>query len=158
MEWVWITLGTLLTIAGIVGCIIPLIPGPPLSYAALLIIHFTLDEPYTSRFLILWLILTIVVTLLDYYVPIWGTKKFGGSKSGMWGSTIGLIIGICVFPPFGIIAGPFIGAVAGELLAGKDMSNAMRSGLGSFLGFIAGTIMKLTISLIMGFHFFKAII
>lgn len=158
MEWVWITLGTLLTIAGIVGCIIPLIPGPPLSYAALLIIHFTLDEPYTSRFLILWLILTIVVTLLDYYVPIWGTKKFGGSKSGMWGSTIGLIIGIFVFPPFGIIAGPFIGAVAGELLAGKDMSNAMRSGLGSFLGFIAGTIMKLTISLIMGFHFFKAII
>jgi uncharacterized protein YqgC (DUF456 family) len=158
MEWVWITLGIILTIAGIVGCIIPLIPGPPLSYAALLIVHFTLNEPFSNRFLILWLLLTILVTLLDYYVPIWGTQKFGGSKSGVWGSAIGLILGLFIFPPFGIIAGPFIGAVAGELLGGKDMSNALRSGFGSFLGFIAGTIMKLVVSLIMGFYFFKAII
>lgn len=158
MEWIWITLGTLLTIAGIVGCIIPLIPGPPLSYAALLLLHFTLNEPFSNRFLAVWLLLTIFVTLLDYYVPIWGTKKFGGSRSGIWGSTIGLIIGLFFFPPFGIIVGPFIGAVAGELLVRKDMSDALRSGFGSFLGFIAGTIMKLTVSVIMGFYFFKTII
>ena len=158
MDWVWITLGIILTIAGIVGCIIPLIPGPPLSYAALLIVHFTIGDLFSNRFLILWLLLTILVTLLDYYVPIWGTQKFGGSKSGVWGSAIGLILGLFIFPPFGIIAGPFIGAVAGELLGGKDMSNALRSGFGSFLGFIAGTIMKLVVSLIMGFYFFKAII
>lgn len=158
MEWFWITLGTILTIAGLVGCILPLIPGPPLSYAALLIAHFTLGEPFTSRFLTVWLILVVLVTLLDYYVPIWGTQKFGGSKSGVWGSTIGLIIGLFFFPPFGIIAGPFIGAVVGELLIGKDMRIALRSGLGSFLGFITGTIMKLAVSLFLGFHFFKAVI
>lgn len=158
MEWVWITLGTLLTIAGIVGCIIPLIPGPPLSYAALLILHFTLDEPFSSRFLIVWLLLTILVTLLDYYVPIWGTQKFGGTRGGMWGSTIGLIIGLFFFPPFGIIVGPFIGALVGELLGGKEISSALRSAFGSFLGFIAGTIMKLTVSAILAFYFFKAII
>ena len=158
MEWLWITLGVILTIAGIVGCILPLIPGPPLGYAALLIVHFTLDEPFTANFLIMWLLLTIVVTLLDYYVPIWGTQKFGGSRSGIWGSTIGLVIGLFFFPPFGMIIGPFIGAVAGELISGKNTSAALRSGLGSFLGFVAGTVMKLAVSLIMGFYFFKAII
>ena len=158
MEWIWITLGIILTIAGLVGCILPLIPGPPLVYAAIMIAQYTLDKPFTTRFMVVWLILVFVVVLLDYYVPIWGTKKFGGSKSGVWGSTIGLIVGLFFFPPFGIIAGPFIGAVVGELLIGKDMQKALRSGLGSFLGFITGTIMKLAVSLILGFYFFKAII
>lgn len=158
MEWFWITLGIILTIAGLVGCILPLIPGPPLGYAAILIAQYTLDKPFTNQFMVVWLILVILVTLLDYYVPIWGTRKFGGSKSGVWGSTIGLIIGLFFFPPLGIIAGPFIGAVVGELLIGKDMQIALRSGLGSFLGFITGTIMKLAVSLFLGFHFFKAII
>lgn len=158
MEWFWITLGIILTIAGLVGCILPLIPGPPLGYAAVMIAQYTLDKPFTTRFMVVWLILVFLVTLLDYYVPIWGTKKFGGSKSGVWGSTIGLIVGLFFFPPFGIIAGPFLGAVVGELLNGKDMQRALRSGLGSFLGFITGTIMKLAVSLFLGFHFFKAII
>lgn len=158
MEWFWLTLGVILTIAGLVGCILPLIPGPPLVYAAVMIAQYTLDKPFTTRFMVVWLILVFIVVLLDYYVPIWGTKKFGGSKSGIWGSTIGLIIGLFFFPPFGIIAGPFIGAVVGELLIGKDMQRALRSGLGSFLGFITGAIMKLAVSLFLGFHFFKAII
>lgn len=158
MEWLWITLGIILTFAGLVGCILPLIPGPPLGYAAILIAQYTLGKPFTTQFMAVWLILIILVTLLDYYVPIWGTRRFGGSKSGIWGSTIGLVVGLFFFPPFGIIAGPFIGAVIGELLIGKDMQIALKSGLGSFLGFITGTIMKLAVSLILGFHFFKAII
>lgn len=158
MEWFWITLGIILTIAGLVGCILPLIPGPPLGYAAIMIAQYTLDKPFTTRFMVVWLILVFVVVMLDYYVPIWGTSRFGGSKSGIWGSTIGLIVGLFFFPPFGIVTGPFIGAVAGELLAGKDMQRALRSGLGSFLGFITGVIMKLTVSLFLAFHFFKAII
>lgn len=158
MEWIWITLGIILTIAGLVGCILPLIPGPPLVYAALMIAQYTLDKPFTTQFMVVWLILVFAVVLLDYYVPIWGTKKFGGSKSGVWGSTIGLIVGLFFFPPLGIVAGPFIGAVVGELVNGKDMQIALRSGIGSFLGFITGTIMKLAVSLFLGFHFFKAII
>ncbi|MCB9016644.1 MAG: DUF456 domain-containing protein, partial [Lentimicrobiaceae bacterium] len=86
MEWVWITLGVLLTISGIVGCILPFIPGPPLSYAALLVLLLVDKDIFGSSFLLIWLIVTIAVTLLDYYVPVWGTKKFGGSSKGVWGA------------------------------------------------------------------------
>lgn len=86
MEWLWITLGVVIAIAGIVGCILPFIPGPPLNYIALLLLQFTMDPPpFTVKFLILWLVVTIIVTLLDYYVPIWGTRKYGGSNGGVWG-------------------------------------------------------------------------
>ena len=158
MDWIWITLGVVLAITGIAGCILPFLPGPPLSYIALLTILAIDPHEFSSRFLGIWLAITIAVTLLDYYVPIWGTKKFGGSSKGIWGATIGLIAGLFFFPPFGLIAGPFIGAFIGELIAGKDTPAALRSGFGSFIGFLAGTIMKLTVSIIMAFYFFRAII
>lgn len=158
MDWIWITLGIVLTLAGIAGCILPFIPGPPLSYIALLSLLLVNSDQFTARFMTIWLIITIIVTLLDYYVPIWGTIKFGGSSSGVWGATLGLLAGLIFFPPFGIIAGPFIGAIAGELIRGKDLKTAVKSGIGSFAGFIAGTVMKLVVSLIMAFHFFKAVI
>lgn len=158
MDWIWITLGVILTIAGIVGCILPFIPGPPLSYTALLSMLAVNENTFTAQFLGIWLVITIAVTLLDYYVPIWGTKKFGGSRNGVWGATIGLITGIFFFPPFGLIAGPFLGAFIGELISGKDTQAALRSGFGSFIGFVAGTVMKLAVSVIMAFYFFRAII
>ena len=158
MDWIWISLGVLFTIAGIAGCILPLIPGPPLSYIALLLLLAVNDQTFAPRFLIIWLLITVIVTLLDYYVPVWGTKKFGGSRKGVWGATIGLVLGIFFFPPFGMIAGPFLGAFAGELIEGKDTRTALRSGFGSFLGFVAGTVMKLTVSIIMAFYFFRAIL
>ncbi|NTW24647.1 MAG: DUF456 domain-containing protein [Lentimicrobium sp.] len=158
MDWIWITLGVVLTISGIAGCILPFIPGPPLSYIALLTLLVIDKNEFSARFLGIWLVITIAVTLLDYYVPVWGTKKFGGSSKGIWGATIGLIAGLFLFPPFGLIAGPFIGAFIGELIGGKDTQAALRSGFGSFVGFLAGTIMKLTISIIMAFYFFRAII
>lgn len=158
MDWLWISLGILLTIAGIAGCILPLIPGPPLSYIALLLLLVVDEQSFTPRFLIIWLLITVIVTLLDYYVPVWGTKKFGGSRKGVWGATIGLVAGIFFFPPFGMIAGPFLGAFVGELIEGKDTRAALRSGFGSFIGFLAGTVMKLTVSIIMAFYFFRAIL
>ena len=158
MDWIWITLGVVLTISGIAGCILPFLPGPPLSYIALLTLLVIDQNEFSTRFLGIWLVVTVAVTLLDYYVPVWGTKKFGGSSKGIWGATIGLIAGLFFFPPFGLIVGPFIGAFIGELIAGKDTSAALRSGFGSFIGFLAGTIMKLTVSIIMAFYFFRAII
>jgi len=158
MDWIWITLGVVLTISGIAGCILPFLPGPPLSYIALLTLLAIDQNEFSARFLGIWLVVTVAVTLLDYYVPVWGTKKFGGSSKGIWGATIGLIAGLFFFPPFGLIVGPFIGAFIGELIAGKDTSAALRSGFGSFIGFLAGTIMKLTVSIIMAFYFFRAII
>jgi uncharacterized protein len=152
-DLIWTIFGLLLLLLGITGCFLPVIPGPPLSWASLLIIQLHKEPPFTSNFLIIWALIVIMVSLLDYYVPVWGTKKFGGTKYGTWGSAIGILFGIFLFPPFGIVAGPFLGALIGESLAGKDISKALRSAWGSFIGFLAGTVMKLVISLIMGYYF-----
>ncbi|MBP6978790.1 MAG: DUF456 domain-containing protein [Bacteroidales bacterium] len=156
MDLVWIILGCILLIVGILGSFLPVLPGPPLAYIALLIQQFREEKPFSVNFLIIWAVVTTVVILLDYYVPIWGTKKLGGTKAGMWGATIGMFIGIFFLPPLGIILGPFIGAVVGEFTKGIDFKMAMKAGFGSFLGFIAGVVMKTVISLIMGFYLIRS--
>ena len=158
MDYVLIVFGIIFIVGGILGCVLPIIPGPPLSYVGLLLLHFTERYQFSSRFLVIWGILTIVVYALDYLIPAWGTKKFGGSKRGVWGSIIGLLLGLFFFPPLGIIIGPFLGAVIGELSAGKDSSSALKSGFGSFLGFLAGTLLKLITSGMMTWYFFKELI
>jgi len=158
MDYVLIGLGVVFIISGILGCVLPIIPGPPLSYVGLLLLHLSERYQFTSKFLIIWAVITAVVYALDYIIPVWGTKKFGGSKRGVWGSIIGLVIGLFLFPPFGIIIGPFVGAVIGELTAGKDQSAALKSGLGSFIGFLTGTLLKLITSGMMTWYFFKELI
>ena len=122
MDILLIIMGSILIISGLLGCFLPILPGPPLSYFALILLQFTSKKPFTTNELAVLAMATIIVTALDYFVPIWGTKKFGGSKYGVWGSTIGLIAGMFLFPPFGIIIGPFIGALIGELVAGPDIN------------------------------------
>lgn len=155
MDYVLIILGVLFIIGGILGGVLPVLPGPPLSYIGLLLLHFTEKHHFSTRFLIIWAIVTVVVYLLDYVIPAYGTKRFGGSNRGIWGSIIGLVIGLFFFPPFGIIIGPFVGAVIGELTSGKDSGTALKSGFGSFMGFLVGTIMKLIASGLMAWHFGK---
>lgn len=158
MDYILIGLGIILMIAGILGCVIPFMPGPPLNYIGILLLHFTSVFQYSNRFLVVWAIITIAVIVIDYFIPVLGTKKFGGSKRGVWGSVIGLIAGMFFFPPFGIIIGPFAGAVIGELTAGKDSKAALKSGFGSFVGFLTGTIIKLVTSGIMTWYFAKELI
>ena len=150
-------MGSILIISGLLGCFLPILPGPPLSYFALILLQFTSKKPFTTNELAVLAMATIIVTALDYFVPIWGTKKFGGSKYGVWGSTIGLIAGMFLFPPFGIIIGPFIGALIGELVAGKNSQFAFKSAFGSFIGFITGTFLKLITSFVITWYFFKAL-
>ncbi|KJF42138.1 DUF456 domain-containing protein [Draconibacterium sediminis] len=158
MDILLIVLGAVFIISGVLGCVLPIIPGPPLSYIGLLLLHFTERYQFSSKFLIIWAIITVVVYALDYLIPAWGTKKFGGSKRGVWGSIIGLVIGMFFFPPFGIIIGPFVGAVIGELTVGKDSGAALKSGFGSFMGFLAGTLLKLIASGMMTWYFVKEMI
>jgi uncharacterized protein YqgC (DUF456 family) len=158
MDIILISLGIILTITGILGCILPFMPGPPLNYAAILLLHFTSGFQFSNRFLIIWAIVTVAVVVLDYIIPVWGTKKFGGSKQGVWGSVIGLIAGMFFFPPFGIIIGPFAGAVVGELIAGNNSKDALKSGFGSFVGFVTGTLLKLIVSGMMTWYFAKELI
>ncbi len=158
MDYLLIALGIVLVLLGLAGCILPVIPGPPLCYAALLLMHFTEGTQFSARFLIIWAAITIIVSLLDYLLPVWGTKKFGGTRRGVWGSLIGLLAGLFFFPPFGIIIGPFIGAVIGELSNGKEAGAALKSGFGSFIGFLAGIIIKLMASGMMTWYFIRELI
>lgn len=158
MDYILIGLGIILLITGIAGCILPVIPGPPLNYAGLLLLHFTSKYQFSVRFLIIWAIINVMVYALDYIIPVWGTKQFGGSKAGIWGSVIGLVCGLFLFPPFGIIAGPFLGAITGELLSGKTSTAAFKSGFGSFLGFLVGTLLKLIVSGMMTWYFFRELL
>ena len=144
-------------VGGILGSVVPFLPGPPLSYTGLLLLHFTEKHQFSGRFLIIWAIVTVIVYLTDYAIPVWGTKHFGGSKQGIWGSIIGLIAGIFFFPPLGIIIGPFAGAVIGEFIAGKNSTAALKSGCGSFIGFIIGTFIQLVTSGLMAWHFARQV-
>lgn len=158
MDTLLIILGILLLIVGLAGCILPMLPGPPLAYGALILLQFTSKAPFEAKFLIFWAAITIVVTLLDYWVPIYGTKKLGGTKQGVWGATIGLLAGLFFFPPLGLIIGPFAGAFIGELVAGQSSDRAMKSAIGSFLGFLAGTLMKLVVTVFMIYYFIAGLV
>ena len=158
MDYLIYIIAGILSITGLLGCIIPGLPGPPFNFVALLLIHFTSSKPFTPQFLWVWAIVTVVVTIADYLIPVMGTKKYGASKWGIIGSFLGILAGFFIFPPFGIIIGPFIGAVAGELIAGKTSIAAIRAGAGSFFGFVLGTLLKLIVSGIMTFHFFRTML
>lgn len=150
-------LGTICMITGILGSLLPILPGPPVSFAGILLLHFSSYAQYEPRFLILFGALTAIVAVLDYVIPVWGTKKFGGSKYGTWGAAIGVVIGL-FFGPLGIIAGPFFGAVIGEIIYGRKSNEAFRAGFGSFIGFVTGTLMKMVLSIILAFYFFKELV
>jgi len=157
MDTFLIISGFILLLAGIAGCIFPFLPGPPLAYGSLILLQISSRNPFTESFLVIWALVTTAVVIADYYIPIWGTKKFGGTKGGVWGATIGLIVGIFFFPPLGLIIGPFLGAFAGELINKQDSNKAFRSAIGSFVGFVAGTLMKLGITVVMGYYFITAL-
>lgn len=148
-----IIIGAILSVAGIAGCIIPALPGPPLNYVALVILKFAAPESFSFSFLITWGILTLIVVVLDYVLPIVGAKRYNASRYGIWGSIIGMLIGIIFFPPWGMITGLLIGAIIGELIAGKENSEALRVGLATFFSSLIMIIVKLVISGILTFFF-----
>lgn len=141
-------------IFGIIGCLVPVLPGPPLNYIGIILLHFTRFGQFSQTTLIVLAVITIVVTILDYVVPVWGTKKFGGSKYGVRGATVGLMIGI-LLGPLGIVLGSLIGAFIGEMIYRDDIRYAVKAGFGSLLGFLAGIGLKLAASFIMTFYFIR---
>jgi hypothetical protein len=153
MDLFLLITGIVLLLLGIAGSILPVLPGPPLGYLALILLQLSSYRPFSTSFLVAWGLVTIAITILDYVIPVYGTKVFGGTKQGMWGATIGLIVGIFFLPPIGIIAGPFFGALIGEMIGGSRDTQAFRAAFGSFLGFLAGTVMKLILSFIFVYYF-----
>jgi uncharacterized protein YqgC (DUF456 family) len=153
-----IILAVICVIIGIIGCIIPGIAGPPFSYAALILLSIAKRwEPFSAKFLIIMAVITVIVTALDYILPAAGAKKYGASKLGFWGAIVGMILGIFFVPPLGMIIGAFIGAIAGELLKGRQSYEALKAGWGVFVGVMLGVLLKLTATGIMTFYFIKAL-
>ena len=142
-------LAIIAAIAGIAGCLIPAIPGPPLSYASILLLYLFNNADYeiTGRFLIIWIILVAMATIFDYVAQPYLTKVTGGSRLAVRCSIAGLIAGMVFFPPVGIIVGPFIGAFIAEYIINKKpLKNSLAAAGGAFLGFMLGTGMKLAVS------------
>jgi uncharacterized protein YqgC (DUF456 family) len=151
-----IIIGLLVALVGFAGCIVPLIPGPPLSFLALIILSYAKNwEPFSGTFLITMAVFTLAVTISDYVVPVGGAKKYGASKSGVWGSAIGMLVGLLFFPPWGMLVGAIVGSFSGELLAGKESKKALRAGWGVFVGNIVAMGLKLALSGIMLFFYVK---
>lgn len=138
----------LLAVLGIVGCIVPAVPGNVLSYLGLLAVACTDFASIDTVSLAVWGIASFLVVAADFYLPAWMTRRFGGSRAGAVGATVGVFAGLFLFPPLGILFGPFFGAVLGELTRDKhDSARALRSGLGSFLAFVVGTGLKLFVAI-----------
>jgi len=157
MEIVVAIFALLLGVAGIIGSIVPGIPGPPLSWVGMLILFICktgthAGEPMSLTLLLIFLAVTIIVTILDYTVPAYFTKVTGGSKNGAWGSVLGLFIGLFI-NPIAMIIGAILGAFLAELIfSKKNAGDSFASALGAFLGFLFGTGIKLISSSLMLYY------
>ncbi len=140
-------LGFVFVCLGIIGSFLPVLPGPLTSWVGLLILHLTQTIPMNWTFLGITLGIAFLIWILDYFIPAMGTKKFGGSKYGVYGTTIGLIVGLLSPIPFGILIGAFFGALIGELMYdSKDTNRALKASFGAFLGFLASATIKFSVA------------
>jgi len=154
-----IIVGFIVLALGIVGCVLPIIPGPPLSYLALILLSIARGwQTFSPAVLIVLGVSALLVTALDYLLPIITSKRKGAGKAGIWGSIIGMVAGIIFFPPFGMIIGTFLGALLGELLFSKHRENALKAGWGVFLGTMLGIALKLAVSGVIAFYFTQAVL
>ena len=150
MDILLLLLGLACMLVGILGSFLPVLPGPPISWLGLLFLILTQGVPNDWWMLGITAVVAIVVVALDYWIPALGTRKFGGSRAGMLGTVIGLIVAL-IFPVLGllgVILWPFIGALVGEIINKSDRKTALKAAFGSFLGFLTGTFLKFMVSII----------
>ena len=157
-EGITIAIGSILMILGLAGSVLPILPGPPLSFIGLFLLalvkHFS--TPLTPVLLIILAIVTILAIAMDYIIPLLGAKRYGASKWGVWGSVLGMVIGI-FWSPFGMLLGAFIGAVVVEWIVGKKKGEALRAGWGVVMGALFATILRLGVSGMMTYYFVLAL-
>ena len=158
LEGITIVIGSILILLGLAGSILPILPGPPLSFVGLFLLallkHFS--PPLTLTLVIILAIVTILVIVMDYIIPLLGAKRYGASKWGVWGSVLGMAIGI-FWSPFAMLVGAFIGAVVVEWLVGKKKGEALRAGWGVVMGALFATILRLGVSGVMIYYFVVAL-
>jgi len=158
MHIVLIILAFALLLIGLSGAVIPVLPGPPLSYVGLLLMQWSGYADFSIAFLLFWAVITAAVTIMDYFLPPLMVRWSGGSRAASVGSFIGTLAGIFIFPPWGFIIGPFLGALLGETINRRAIDGkAFKSATGAFLAFIVGSGAKLIASLIMIYYAIKAL-
>jgi len=178
MEIILVVLAFLLLLAGLLGSIVPVIPGPPLGFVGLLLLQWSGHGEFSAAFLWVWAGIAVAITVMDNILPAWMTKRFGGSRMAVIGSVIGLVAGMVFFAPIGLLAGPFLGALAGELLNNRILAGrsavggtkfdthakaarnvkALKVAFGAFLAFILGTGAKMIVGFIMIFYAVRAVL
>jgi len=158
LSAVLIALGIVALLIGFVGCILPVLPGPPIGFLAILLVWAAQDWQAETFGYVTVLVLagaTILVTILDLMAPVIGAKKYGASKSGIWMSILGMLVGMIFFPPLGMLLGAFFGALAGEYMAGKADGEALKAAWGVFVGTMIGIFLKLAVCGVITFYFVR---
>jgi len=158
MDILLLIIGIVLCLVGIVGSFLPILPGPLASWAGLLILNFTSYVSFSFWFLLITFLIAFSISIVDYLIPIIGVKKLGGSNGGQIGATIGLLMGLFILGPIGIILGPFLGAVTGEIITNKSLSSSLLPAFGSLIGVFTGTVLKVIVTVVYLFYFLYSFI
>ncbi len=159
LNVILIIAGAILQLLGLAGCILPVLAGPPLNFVGLLLLGLARGwKIFSPSMWLILVVITLITVILDYVLPISGARKFGSTKWGTWGAFLGMLVGVFFFPPLGLVIGAFLGAVAGELLAGKENREAVRAGWGVFIGYFISMLLKLVASGVMTFFFIRTLV
>ncbi len=158
MDIVLAIVAIIFGLIGLLGAVVPVLPGTVISYVGYLLLSFTAGSDISTTELIIWAVVSATVIILDYILPGYFSKLFGGSKRGIMGANIGVFAGI-FFGPIGVITGPFIGAFLGELLNDdKSVSHAVKVASGSMLSFLTGTGLKLIVGAMLMYYIVQDVV
>jgi hypothetical protein len=150
MNTLWTIVSVLIMTAGLIGTVVPFVPGIVLIYAGYLFYGFVTGwHAYGAGTVVVWGVVAGLLMLLDFYAGSIGAKKFGASRFGIWGSFIGAVVGALAAGLPGLILGPFVGALAGELIGGRSSRQALRSAWGSFIGLMTGSLVRIAVGVVM---------
>ena len=158
MEIFIIILSILFSIIGLIGSFTPIIPAPLTCWVSFLILKLSGVIYISNFFIIFTFIVSISIFLIDFLLPSIGAKKFGGSKKGIFGCTIGLILGFVFLGIIGSLFGSIIGAFIGESINKSDLKSRLNASLGAFIAFITGVFLKLSVSIVFLFLLIKLIV